>query len=145
MPGPLPKRSDQRRRRNKGDGPAVVKAPGGAVPDVPQADKEWHPIAGRWYASLVQSGQAQFYEASDWATALYLAEAMSQPEPHSGKFSAQLLQAVLSGMTDLLTTEGPRRRAHVELERESGADDPREAARVTLMDSYRKAAGDPGV
>ncbi|QIY59726.1 hypothetical protein HEP86_13055 [Streptomyces sp. RPA4-5] len=122
----------------------MVKAPGGAVPDVPQADEEWHPIAGRWYASLVQSGQAQFYEASDWATALYLAEAMSR-NLNSGKFSAQLLQAVLSGMTDLLTTEGPRRRARVELERESGADDPREAARVTLMDSYRKAAGDPGV
>ncbi|PBC84576.1 hypothetical protein SAMN05428940_4596 [Streptomyces sp. 2133.1] len=140
MPGPVPKRSDQRRRRNKGDGPDVVKAPGGVVPDVPPADEDWHPIAGRWYASLVQSGQAQFYEASDWATALYLAEAMSR-NLNSGKFSAQLLQAVLSGMTDLLTTEGARRRARVELERESGADDPREAARVTLMDSYRKAAG----
>ncbi|MEV5479370.1 MULTISPECIES: hypothetical protein [Streptomyces] len=83
-----------------------MKAPGGGAPDVPPADEVWHPIAGRWYASLVQSGQSQFYEASDWATALYLAEAMS-PNLNSGKFSAQLLQAVLSGMTDLLTTEVP--------------------------------------
>lgn len=139
MPGPIPKRSDQRRRRNKSDGPSLVKAPGGAAPEVPPADEEWHPIAAGWYESLAQSGQAQFYEASDWATAYYVAEAMSR-NLNSVRFSAQLFQAVMSGMTDLLTTEGARRRARVELERESGAEDPREAARVTLMDSYRKAA-----
>lgn len=54
-----------------------------------------------------------------------------------GRFSAQLFQSVPSGMTDLLTTEGARRRARLELERESGADNPREAARVTL---YRALA-----
>lgn len=35
MPGPPPERSDQRRRRNKGDAPEVVKAPGGQAPEVP--------------------------------------------------------------------------------------------------------------
>ncbi|MGY4952109.1 phage terminase small subunit [Streptomyces nigrescens] len=140
MPGPVPKRSDQRRRRNKSEGPELVRAPGGEAPEIPPADEEWHPIAAGWYASLAESGQAQFYEASDWATAYYIAEAMSR-NLTQGRFSAQLFQSVLSGMTDLLTTEGARRRARVELERESGAEDPREAAHVTLMDSYRKAAG----
>ncbi|WP_455753075.1 phage terminase small subunit [Streptomyces antimycoticus] len=28
MPGPVPKRSDQRRRRNKDDAPEMVKTPG---------------------------------------------------------------------------------------------------------------------
>lgn len=78
MPDPLPKRSDQRRRRNKGDGPDLVKAPGGAAPVMSSADEDWRPIAARWYASLTESGQAQFCEASDWATAYYVAEAMSR-------------------------------------------------------------------
>lgn len=140
MPGPVPKRSDQRRRRNKSDGPELVKARGGAAPEMPPAEADWHPIAARWYTSLADSGQAQFYEASDWATAHYLAEAMSR-NLNSGRFSAQLFAAVLSGMTDLLTTEGARRRARVELEREPAGEDPREVARVTLMENYRKAAG----
>ncbi|GAA0654840.1 hypothetical protein GCM10009548_21460 [Streptomyces malaysiensis subsp. malaysiensis] len=140
MPGPVPKRSDQRRRRNKSDGPAVVKAQTGTVPDMPPADESWHPIAARWYTSLGESGQSQFYEPSDWAMAVYLAEAMSR-NLKSGRFSAQLLQTVLSGMTDLLTSEGARRRARIELERGTSEADAQEAARMTLMDSYRKAAG----
>ncbi|MEV3856052.1 hypothetical protein AB0J38_17225 [Streptomyces sp. NPDC050095] len=107
---------------------------------MPAADADWHPIAASWYASLSESGQEQFYEASDWATAYYVAEAMSR-NLNSGRFSAQLFQAVMSAMTDLLTTEGARRRARVELERDGGGVDPREAARVTLMETYRKAAG----
>ncbi|MCT2594220.1 hypothetical protein LHJ74_30670 [Streptomyces sp. N2-109] len=140
MSGPVPKRSDQRVRRNTPEGPAVVKAPAGESPGIPQADPDWHPIALRWYEALTTSGQAQFYEASDWATAQYVAEAMSRNLAAEKRFSAQLFQAVMSAMTDLLTTEGARRRARVELERETGPD-PAEAATLTLMDSYRKAAG----
>ncbi|WP_216677725.1 hypothetical protein [Streptomyces sp. MNP-20] len=139
MSGPVPKRSDQRRRRNS-DGPDVVKAEAGKAPVIPRASGDWHPIAKRWYASLRESGQAQFYEQSDWLTAVYVAEAMSR-NLASTKFSAQLFQSVMSAMTDLLTTEGARRRARVELEREAAGEDPAEAARVTLMDAYRKAAG----
>ncbi|QPI61968.1 hypothetical protein I1A49_27705 [Streptomyces malaysiensis subsp. malaysiensis] len=107
---------------------------------MPPADESWHPIAARWYTSLGESGQSQFYEPSDWAMAVYLAEAMSR-NLKSGRFSAQLLQTVLSGMTDLLTSEGARRRARIELERGTSEADAQEAARMTLMDSYRKAAG----
>ncbi|MBA0054286.1 hypothetical protein E0L36_26575 [Streptomyces sp. AJS327] len=117
----------------------MVKASAGAAPDAPPADPDWHPIATRWFEALAESGQSQFYEASDWATAVYVADAMSR-NLKQGRFSAQLFQSVMSAMTDLLTTEGARRRARVELERETGPD-PAEAARVTLMDSYRKAAG----
>ena len=45
MPGPVPKRSDQRRRRNKGEAPQTVKAPTGAVPERPPPDETWRPIA----------------------------------------------------------------------------------------------------
>lgn len=139
MSGPIPKRSGQRRRRNVSDGPALVKAEAGKAPTVPRASGDWHPIAKRWFQSLKDSGQAQFYEQSDWLTAVYVAEAMSRNLSQS-KFSAQLFQSVMSAMTDLLTTEGSRRRARVELEREAGGEDPAEAARVTLMETYRKAA-----
>lgn len=140
MSGPVPKRSDQRRRRNTTDGPAVIKADAGAAPDMPEADETWHPIASTWYEALATSGQAQFYEASDWATAYYVAEAMSRNLANEKRFSAQLFQAVMSAMTDLLTTEGARRRARVELERNTGPD-PAVAERLTLMADYRKAAG----
>ncbi|WP_327073318.1 hypothetical protein OG196_15120 [Kitasatospora purpeofusca] len=138
MPGPVPKRSDQRRRRNS-DGPDLVTAPAGKAPAVPRVSGDWHPIAARWFRSLKESGQAQFYEASDWSTAYYIAEAMSR-NLEQGKFSAQLFQSVLSGMTDLLTTEGARRRARVELERLEQGEDPREAAHLVLMEQYRQAA-----
>ncbi|AJT65054.3 hypothetical protein T261_3384 [Streptomyces lydicus] len=117
-----------------------MKVEAGKAPTIPRASGDWHPIAKRWFRSLKDSGQAQFYEQSDWLTAVYVAEAMSR-NLGQAKFSAQLFQSVMSAMTDLLTTEGARRRARVELEREAGGEGPAEAARVTLMETYRKAAG----
>lgn len=139
MAGPVPKRSDQRRRRNTPEGPPLVKGAAGESPDIPDAHDGWHPIAHDWFESLKVSGQAQYYEASDWATAVYVAEAMSR-NLASGKFSAQLFQSVSSAMTELLTTEGARRRARVELQREMADERPADPA-VALMEDYRKAAG----
>lgn len=129
--GPLPKRSDQRRRRNTIEGPPLVKAPSPTpVLSAPPACEDWHPIAAQWYGSLSRSGQARFYEASDWATAVYLAEAMSRTLV--GRMSAQLVASVMSGMTDLLTTEGARRRARVELQKVIGDPDADAAEAVVL-------------
>lgn len=66
--------------------------------------------------SLAGSGQARFYEPSDWQTARYVAESMSR-NLSAGRFSSQHFAAVMSAMTDLLTTEGARRRARLELDR----------------------------
>lgn len=152
MPGPVPKRSDQRRRRNKPEpGAEIVKAAAGDEPLWLEPSETWHPIAREWYCSLAASGQSQFYEASDIATAFYVAEAMSRNLQATrekdketgewvtvGRFSAQLFASVMSAMTDLLTTEGARRRARVELERGPA---PAEPASITALDEYRKAAG----
>ncbi len=43
----------------------------------PEPEDSWHRIAWDWYLSLGDSGQSQFYEPSDVATAQYVAEAMS--------------------------------------------------------------------
>ncbi len=102
MPGPVPKRSDQRRRRNKSEIETKAVLRTGEV-RIPAADPDWHSIATEWYESLKNSAISQYYDASDWATAKYVAEAMSR-NLQGGRFSGQLFAAVMSAMTDLLTT-----------------------------------------
>lgn len=138
--GPVPKRSSERRRRNKSDGVQVTSVPAAESSVVcPPADEAWHQIARDWYESLAESGQAVFYEPSDWATARYVAEAMSRGL-QSSRFSAQLFAAVSSAMTELLTTEGARRRARLEIERGKSGEDEKPAG-VTALDDYRSALG----
>lgn len=42
---------------------------------IPTADPNWMPEAQSWFRSLKLSGQSEFYEASDWATAVAAARA----------------------------------------------------------------------
>ena len=140
--GPIPKRSEERRRRNKGDGPELIQAPAGGpedLPDLPEPDPLWHPIAADWYLSLQQSGQAAFYEPSDWAVARYAADLMSKVLLSERGPNGQLVAALNSVMSSLLTTEGDRRRARMELERKKPAGP--QLASVSPLDSYRDIAG----
>ncbi len=121
--GPVPKRSDQRRRRNA-DEVEVASAPSG-YPDgstAPPPDEGWHPIARRWYDSLANSGQSFFFEPSDWAQAAYVAEAMSRNLNQGQRLSGQLFAAVVAAASDLLTTEGARRRLRIELSKAEAAE-----------------------
>lgn len=151
--GPIPKRSNQRRRENKPD-IDVAAAPAAAKVKVPKADPKWHPVAAQWFASLAESGQSVFYEPSDWATAYLIAESISRelsPQPISigsgGDARIEMvsappkgasLAAWLKGMTVLMVTEGDRRRARVELQRATAAE---EHADVSHLDSYRQRFG----
>ncbi|MFF0588408.1 hypothetical protein ACFYWD_20825 [Streptomyces sp. NPDC003781] len=140
--GPIPKRSEERRRVNKGDGPALIQAPAGApegMPDLPEPDPLWHSIAADWYLSLRESGQAAFYEPSDWAVARYAADLMSKVLLSERGPNGQLVAALNSVMSSLLTTEGDRRRARMELERKKPAG--LQLASVSPLDSYRDIAG----
>lgn len=199
--GPVPKRSDQRRRRNKPVKPLTKAATGPAASDVkpieqmtgaelnakaaelsiegwnpkarvgqkreaivahlaatavdgiPEADPNWHDAAKRWYSALAKSGQAVFYEASDWAFAWITAESLSRdlkPQvvgivEETGEVVRAIipmkgasLAAYLKAMTALLATEGDRRRAGIELERPTGADGAADNADVPSLDAYRK-------
>jgi hypothetical protein len=115
MSGPVPKRTTERRRRNKPDVP-IVTASSGKGWTWPDPDPAWHPIARDTFVALGISGQAQFYEASDPQAARFICELMSKtllnPRP-----SAQMAAVVLQGLGELLATEGSRRRARIELER----------------------------
>lgn len=139
--GPIPKRSEERRRRNKDDDPAPVKAASGGpvdVPDLPEPDPNWHEIATDWYLSLRESGQAAFYQPSDWAVARYVAELMSRGLSSDRPPNGQYVAALNSAMANLLTTEGDRRRARIELERKPAGP---QLASVKPLDAYRDIAG----
>jgi hypothetical protein len=136
--GPVPKRSEERRRADSPDAIPLKTAPVGDIPEIPPAQDYWHPLATGWYESLAASGQSAFYEPSDWSTAYILAESMHRLLTYE-KFSATLLQTILSGMADLLTTEGTRRRARVELIRASEEVEAKDT-KVVAMSAYRQAA-----
>lgn len=116
MRGPVPKRSDQRVRRNKPDGPEVTKISGASTVKAPAEDRDWHNTAKRWFRSLKKSGQAIFYEPSDWAYAQLAADLLSS-EMQREKPRAVMVSQILSMMDNLLTSEGARRRVRIELVR----------------------------
>lgn len=112
----------------------------GELVELDEPEPAWHSTAQTWYMSLTRSGQSIFYEASDWATAYLLAEQidlMLQPRPvqigedsegqpvfkfmQMPMIGAQL-NAVLKGMSALMTTEGERRRVRIELDRKAKRD-----------------------
>lgn len=131
--GPVPKRSDERRRRNVPDSSIDRPEMVGEV-EAPATPDDLHPVAADWFESLRISGQAQWYEPSDWMVAVYVAHEMSRAL--SQRLSAQMFAAVMSSMTELLTTEGARRRARMEVERQR--DDDGEDAGVATIDDYRQ-------
>lgn len=141
--GPVPKRSNQKHgHRSQEEKAEYEKVTVDEPPSVmPEPEEGWHQIAKDWYLALKDSGQSRFYEPSDWATAKYLAEAMSK-NLNAGRFSGQLFAAIMSGMSSLLVTEGDRRRVKLELERTGPVTDPDELASVTaISDWQRRVAG----
>lgn len=146
MSGPVPKRSDQRRRRNASNKVETVQLEDQVV--IPDLDIEYtsrggdiipaHPIAQDLYDSLRTSGQARFYEPADWQRARILCRMLSD-QLWSGRPSAQLYAALQKDMDALLISEAERRRVRLEIERSKpdAGDDPK----VAQMAKYRKAAG----
>ncbi|WP_443601400.1 phage terminase small subunit [Actinokineospora baliensis] len=119
--GPIPKRSDQRVRRNKDSGAPIQQVAAIGAVDVPALSiPDAHPMIEDFYRSLIDSAQSRFYEPSDWQFArftLHFADRLVK----SSKPSAQMLTAVNSALTDLLVSEGSRRRVRLEIEREQAA------------------------
>lgn len=163
MPGPMRKRDAERRRRNKDGvetlvvdldnvlaGEIEIPAPPmkthewdedeQAEVELDEPTPEWHPVAEGWYLALARSGQAIFYEPSDWATAYLVAGQISlalEPRPVQIGVDGEgapifrtmvmpmpgaTLNAILKAGSSLMTTEGDRRRLRMELERKKAAD-----------------------
>lgn len=75
--GPLPKRSEERVRRNKAGADGITRGVARDV-KVPNAGRGWHTIAKNLYLSLKDSGQTDFYQNSDWALAFSLCDDLSR-------------------------------------------------------------------
>lgn len=140
MPGPVPNRSEdlaRPRERRGGDVTPVTKGVAREV-KIPNASRDWHPIARKLWDSLKTSGQADFYQNSDWALAYSLCDDLSYYKK-SGKRSAQMLQTIYSTMSNLLVTEADRRRVRIELDQpEEGQTDE---ASVAVLDDYKQKLG----
>lgn len=161
--GPIPKRSEERRRQNKPETPLDKVDAVGPV-EIPKANAKWHPVAKRIYDSLESSGQAKFYEASDWSTAYMLAESLSRdlnpqfvglseknsvtkdgtlttetkPVMQRLPLKGASLAAYLKGFAALGVTEGDRRRMGIEIERKPKTP---ALALISVMDEYRESLG----
>src|SRR5690242_14020825 len=114
MPGPLPKRIEERRRRNAVPGETVVTMAGTVEPPaLPKAGI--HAAARAWYDSLRDSGQTQFFEPSDWALAVVAARVLSKALGRNG--TASMVNAAWAMIDALLSTEAGRRKARVQVQR----------------------------
>jgi hypothetical protein len=148
MPGPVPKKDAERRRRNKSsekDGslshiPAEVVnldvTIAGEV-EIPEMDEHWHDIAKLIWESQTKSGQALWMEPSDWATLYMTCESISRDmkpqvisvNEETGEpvfavvpLKGANLNAYMKVFASLLMTEGDRRRLRIELERQRRID-----------------------
>lgn len=152
--GPAPKRRAEilGHRSNAELTPDTVRIPGLVKP--PAIPKKLHPVARRWYRSLRRSGQAQYYEPSDWALAVFIAHQMDAAMNVSILgFNANNVKAIVQAGEALLCTETSRRRVRIEVERVlpgTGGDGekPKEIrdyrARLRTVDSESHSDGTEG-
>lgn len=115
--GPVPKRESERIRRNKPEVPVTKIEAGGAVEQPELGFDNPHQIIADMWRSAAESGQAIYYEPSDWQLfrfTLHFADQLLK----AGRPSAQLLKVVTDSFGDLLLSEGSRRRVRIEVERD---------------------------
>lgn len=117
MPGPIPKRDEERIRRNAPEIPTETVEVFGPViiPDLGIEDA--HPLISEFWESLKKSGQSRFYEPSDWVYAKLVLTLMNSSLEQLGYVTAAQLQQYNVMLSNLLVSEGDRRRARLEIER----------------------------
>lgn len=117
--GPVPKRDSSRVRFTAPGDRADQVTMEGPV-DVPAAGEGWHKNALAWYESLAKSGQAHYYEPSDWSKAWLIADNISRAyfAAESGEdVTAATFKVLFGEMASLGVTESDRRRMRIEIQR----------------------------
>lgn len=92
---------------------------------IPEANPQWLPVARSWYNSLKLSGQSDFYEASDWATAVCAAQAY---DIFLRTYNAAIFSSFVRLSERLGSTISDRKRSRIELDDPQAADIDEEAA-----------------
>lgn len=104
----------------------------------PAPNPDWHPVAMMQYEAAKRSAIREFFEPTDWSTLFVICETLSahlNPQPvviQQGRDAGQVvmvtqpmtgatLGAILSGLTNLMFSEGSRRRLRIEVERVAGS------------------------
>jgi len=117
MPGPVPLRDEDRIRRNAPDFPIETIEASGDVP-VPSLELPFGaaPMVVDFYESLQRSAYTKYYEPSDWEMAR-LACFLMNTIVTSPKPSSEMVKALQTLLSNLLVTEGDRRRLRIEITR----------------------------
>jgi hypothetical protein len=150
--GPIPKRDEERVRRNIPEDPTVtVLMPGSVkIPDLGDVSHlgETHPIVVEMYDAMKDSASVKFFEPTDWQfarLALYTLNQELIAAQHNGKpVGAMKLTAINQMLSALLLTEGDRRRARLEIERAPADAGSGKVLDVTDMLRQRLASGGGG-
>ena len=114
--GPVPKRSEEVAGHHRSTEEITKIQASGEVPVPELLVEDPHPVVVEFWKSLKNSAQSQYYEESDWAYALWILH-FADKQLKSGRPSSQMVAAVNSAFTDLLVSEGARRRVQMEIER----------------------------
>lgn len=98
---------------------------------IPEADPAWHPIVQSWFRALALSGQSDFYEASDWATAVLAARAY---DIFLRTYNAGILGNFVRLSERLGVTITDRKRSRIELDDPEQTDQDEVAADAAVID-----------
>lgn len=159
LSGPIPKREAERRRNAKTTESGVSNAVQHVTVDpavmddtslvkAPAANPQWHPIAAMQYEAAKRSAIREFFEPTDWSVLFVLCEQLSshlnpqpiviQAGPEAGTviyevvpMNGATLNSFITGFTNLMFTEGARRRLRIEVERVAGSAAARVEAQAT--------------
>ena len=135
--GPIPKRDEERIRRNIPDNQTDKISVIGAVhiPELGDVSHlgETHSLITEMYEAIKQSASVKYFEPTDWQFArltLHTLNAELIYARNNGKpVGAMKLSAINQMLSALLLTEGDRRRARIEIERA-----PQDAAGGRVLD-----------
>jgi hypothetical protein len=137
--GPVPKRSDQRRRRNVPTGPPVERV-GGAATEVPELGIPVLDVVADWYEALAEGPEALFYTPAMWQRARIVAQ-MLDGVLRSSRPSSQMYAALQQDMKALLVDAGELRRLGIEVQADEEDGD---ADTSNVVDWSKYAAGSSG-
>lgn len=116
MPGPMPKRSDMRIRRNKPENEGGVPLSRGTAMGFTAwaaPGEDWDESVIRLYNSFRNSGMVSYYEDTD---VQMIWQACDQMQVHrDGRRSAQGFDFIMKALDRLGATEDARRRMRIEL------------------------------
>ena len=99
-----------------------------------RADQDWSPRAVQLWKSVLDSGQVELMEPSDWATLRIVCDELTAYQA-APRRNAQLLASIRQMMASLMLTESDRRSSGVEIDRTEEEDDS-ESAGVLLMQRF---------